>query len=198
MGNQDWWDEVYSGPREEIPWDIGVPSEHLIDLVEKKKLKPCQALDICCGTGTEAIYLAKKGFEVSAIDVSKKAIKIAELKAEEAKVNVDFRVGNVLEMPFQDESFDFVNDRGCFHAFAPEYRKWFADEVSRVMKARGRYLLRCFSDKEPGDWGPHRISRQEIRNTFSDLFEICSVGDVELRGRKGSHMGYRCLMKKKG
>lgn len=190
----DWWNEVYSS-REEIPWDIGVPSEQLVKLIEKREIKPCSALDICCGTGTEAIYLAKNGFEVSAIDISKEAIKIAQNKAREAKVKVDFRVGNVLELPFQNDSFGFVSDRGCFHVFAPEYRKWFADEIHRVMKRGGIYLLRCFSEKEPGGWGPCRISKQEITDTFSN-FEISSIEDVTLHGRKGSHKGYKCLMRK--
>lgn len=191
----DWWDEVYSGPREEIPWDIGVPSEQLVTLIEKREIKPCPALDICCGTGTEAIYLAKNGFEVSAIDISGEAVKIAQKKAREAKVKVDFRVGNVLELPFQNDSFGFVNDRGCFHVFAPEYRKWFVDEIYRVMERGGIYLLRCFSEKEPGDWGPCRISKQEIVRTFSN-FKISSIEDIVLRGRKGSHRGYMCSMRK--
>ncbi len=194
MTNEDWWDEVYSGPREEIPWDIGMPSEQLVELIEKGEIKPCPALDICCGTGSEAIYLAENGFEVSAIDISGEAIKIAEEKAREAKVKVDFRAGSVLEIPFQDSSFGFVNDRGCFHVFAPEYRKWFADEIYRVMKLKGIYLLRCFSDKEPSNWGPYRISKQEIINTFSK-FEI-NIEDITLQGRKGSHRGYKCLMRK--
>lgn len=189
----DWWNEIYRG-REEIPWEIGVPSEHLVELVEKGEIKPCPALDVCCGTGTEAIYLAKNGFEVSAIDISREAIKIAEKKAREARVKADFRVGNVLELPFQDDSFGFVNDRGCFHVFSPEYRKWFADEIHRVMKRGGIYLLRCFSEKEPGNWGPYRISRQEIVRTFSN-FEI-NIEDVILHGKKGSHRGYKCLMRK--
>jgi len=189
----NWWNEVYRKP-EGIPWDIDVPSEELVELIEKGEIKPCTALDVCCGTGTEAIYLVKNGFEVSAIDISKEAIRIAEKNAEEAKVKVDFRVGSVLELPFQDNSFGFVNDRGCFHVFAPEYRKWFADEIHRVMKLGGIYLLRCFSDKEPGDWGPYRISKQEITSTFSN-FEI-SIEDIKLHGRKGSHRGYRCMMKK--
>ncbi len=191
----DWWNEVYRKPREEIPWDIDVPSEQLVGLIEKGEIKSCPALDICCGTGTEAIYLAENGFEVSAIDISGEAIKIAEEKAREAKVKVDFRVGSVLELPFQNNSFGFVNDRGCFHVFAPEYRKWFADEIHRVMERGGIYLLRCFSEKEPGGWGPYRISKQEIVRTFSN-FKISSIEDVILHGRKGSHRGYMCSMRK--
>ncbi|MDI6654473.1 MAG: class I SAM-dependent methyltransferase [Candidatus Hydrothermarchaeota archaeon] len=189
----NWWNEVYRKP-EEIPWDIDVPSEELVELIGKGEIKPCPALDVCCGTGTEAIYLVKNGFKVSAIDISKEAIEIAEKKAEEAKVKVDFRVGNVLELPFQDNSFGFVNDRGCFHVFAPEYREWFADEIHRVMKPRGIYLLRCFSDKEPCSWGPYRISKQEITRTFSN-FEV-GIEDIKLQGKKGAHRGYRCVMKK--
>lgn len=191
-----WWDEVYAGAREKIPWDIGVPSEHLVDAVEEEEIKPGAALDICCGTGTEAIYLAQKGFSVSAIDVSRRAIEIARKKAIEAGVKIDFRVGSILEMPFEDESFDLVNDRGCFHVFAPEYRKWFVEEVGRVMRKGGIYLLRCFSEKEPEGPGPRRISREELLNTFSGAFEITSIDEIELRGRNTRHRGYRCMMKR--
>ena len=105
---KEWWDEVYSGDPSDIPWDTGIPSEELKTFIEKELIRPCRALDICCGTGTEAIYLAKKGFEVSGIDISEKAIEIAEKKAEEEKLIVDFKTGDVLNMPYPDNFFGFV------------------------------------------------------------------------------------------
>lgn len=82
-------------------------------------------------------------------------------------------------MPFKDDAFEFVNDNGCFHVFGPDYREEFAVEVGRVMRNNGKYLLRCFSDKQLGDYGPYRISRGIITDTFSHLFEIDEIEDIE-------------------
>ncbi|MFW6186060.1 MAG: class I SAM-dependent methyltransferase [Halobacteriota archaeon] len=191
---QNWWDRIYR--ERKPPWDSDEPSTHLTELVESGVLRPCRALDICCGKGTEAIYLAEKGFTVSGIDISSEAIKMAREKAKSSNVSVNFEVGDVLYMPFKDNSFEFVNDKGCFHVFGPHEREEFAVEVSRVLKEGGRYLLRCFSDKQPGDYGPYRISTEIIDNIFSSLFEIDEIKDVDL-GESGSPKGYRVLMTKK-
>lgn len=196
MTDKVWWDEVYRGARDDIPWDIGVPSEQLIKAMEGGEVRPCRALEVCCGTGTEAIYLAENGFTVSAIDVSKEAIKIARGKARKADARVGFAVASALEIPFGSESFGFVNDRGCFHVFPPEHRKAFASEICRMMLDDGLYLMRCFSEKEPGEWGPYRILKREIISAFS-AFEIIRINDTVLRGRMGAHKGYECLMRKR-
>ncbi len=191
---QNWWDRIYCEQRP--PWDSDEPSTHLVGLVEGGEVAPCKALDICCGKGTEAVYLAEKEFAVSGIDISSEAIRMAREKARDSGVSVDFRVGDVLHMPFKDNTFDFVNDKGCFHVFGPEERQKFALEVNRVMKNGGRYILRCFSDKQPGDYGPYRISTEIITDTFSTLFEIDEIKDVDL-GESGSPKGYKVLMTKK-
>ncbi len=191
---QNWWDKIYR--EQKPPWDNDEPSNHLVELIESGSVAPCKALDICCGKGTEAIYLAEKGFTVTGIDISSEAIKMAREKAKESGVNVDFGVGDVLNMPYEDNNFDFVNDKGCFHVFGPDDREMFAAEVSRVMNDEGVYMLRCFSDKQPGDYGPYRISREIIDNTFTPFFEIDEIKEVDL-GENGSPRGYRVLMTKK-
>ncbi|MFO7967808.1 MAG: class I SAM-dependent methyltransferase [Archaeoglobaceae archaeon] len=193
---QNWWDRIYR--EQKPPWDSDEPSTHLVEVIESGEVTPGtgKALDICCGKGTEAVYLAEEGFTVSGIDVSAEAIKMAKEKAESVNVDVDFRVGDVLHMPFKNDSFEFVNDKGCFHVFGPEDRKGFAVEVSRVMKGGGRYMMRCFCDKQPGDYGPYRISREIIIDTFSSLFEIDDIKEVDL-GESGSPKGYRVLMTKR-
>jgi SAM-dependent methyltransferase len=197
MTNKDWWERIYQGVEGEIPWDIGVPSEHLIRNLENVEVSVCRALDVCCGTGTEAIYLAEKGFLVSAIDISREAIRIAEEKARRADVGVGFAVGSALKIPFGRDLFGFVNDCGCFHVFPPEQRETFVMELFRVMAPDGLYLMRCFSYKEPGQRGPYRLSRKEILDVFSMLFEVISIKNTVLQGGMRSHKGYECLMRKK-
>jgi len=131
------WNAIYRGGREEIPWDIGVASEGLIKAVTKGEIKPCRVLDVGCGTATEAIYLAINGFSVFAIDFSYTAIRIAREKTSGSGATVNLAVASLPQIPFQNDSFDFVNDRGCFHIFSPEQRENFALEIQRVMRNRG-------------------------------------------------------------
>jgi ubiquinone/menaquinone biosynthesis C-methylase UbiE len=190
------WDEIYSKyDLAEIPWHSDKPDRELIDLIENKIIKPCVVLDLGCGAGTDAIYLASKGFEVIALDISQEAIRIAKERAENAGVKVKFIVGNFLEIKLNAESFDFINDRGCFHHIETSCREDFAIKINRILKPNGYYYLRCWSDKEEErERGPYRISEDDIKNTFSKYFKVGAIKDFRFGG-KGAR-GYVCLMKK--
>lgn len=190
------WEEIYSRYNlAEIPWHSDEPDQELIDLIENKKIKPRLVLDVGCGAGTDAIYLASKGYEVIAIDVSHEAIRIARERAEKAKVKVNFIADNFLEVELHNKRFDFINDRGCFHHINPFDREKFAIKINDVLKSNGYYYLRCWSDKEEeSDRGPYRISKEEIKNTFSKFFKVGVIQDFRFAG-KGAR-GYACLMGK--
>ncbi len=103
------WEEIYSRHNlAEIPWHSDKPDRELIDLIENKKIKPYFVLDVGCGAGTDAIYLASKGCKVTAIDVSHEAIMIARERAEKAGLEINFIAGNFLDVEFDNESFDFI------------------------------------------------------------------------------------------
>ena len=189
------WEQRYS--EDNIPWDLGKPYKQLVDYVNENR--PSRALDVGCGTGTDAIYLAQNGFNVSAIDISGEAVRIAETKAQKAEVSIDFRLSNVLDMPFEDGTFEFTHDNGCFHSFegsSSEESNWktYVKEMHRVMKPRARYLMKCFSE-EPSN--PHRLSQKTIRQYFSGNFNILYMRPVVIKGKHGNHEGYSCLMERK-
>ena len=78
----NWWDlAYYSG----APWDSGDPADELVELVQSGRMKAGRALDIGCGTGTNVLYLAEKGFDVSGVDISKIAIRKVIAKARETQ-----------------------------------------------------------------------------------------------------------------
>jgi ubiquinone/menaquinone biosynthesis C-methylase UbiE len=190
------WEKIYSDYHlTEIPWHSDKPDQELIDLIESKEINPSLVLDVGSGSGTDAIYFASIGCEVTAIDISHEAIKIAQERAEKAKVKVNFIAANFMEFDFQDQRFDFISDRGCFHHIHPNDREIFAVRINDLLKNNGFYFLRCWSDKEEEtERGPYRLSKDEIRNTFLKFFKVGEIKDFRFGGRGAR--GYACLMKK--
>ena len=193
--NRD-WEKIYSDyDLTEIPWHSEKPDQELIDLVESKEIASHLVLDVGCGAGTDAMYFASLGHEVTAIDISHEAIRIAQARAEEAKVKVNFIAANFWECDFHDKKFDFINDRGVFHHINPNDRERFALKINDLLVSNGFYFLRCWSDKEAEtERGPFRLSKDEIRNTFSKFFRLGEIKDFRFGGRGAR--GYVCLMKK--
>jgi SAM-dependent methyltransferase len=110
------WDRVYHEcPLGKLPWESGKPRPILVQVIEGGLVKPGKALDICCRAGTNTVYIAKKGFEATGLDISHKAIEYGREKALEAGVKIRWIVGNALGFPFEDGEFDFVFDMGYFY-----------------------------------------------------------------------------------
>src|SRR3989304_627116 len=97
----DEWDQIYRRyPLEELGWELGRPRPILVEFIEKGLIKKGKALDICCGAGTNTVYLAEKGFDVTGIDISPKAIEYAKAKAAQVKLKILFMVQDFLQLPF--------------------------------------------------------------------------------------------------
>ena len=193
--NRD-WEKIYSEYHlTEIPWHSDKPDQELIELIENKGIKPSLVLDVGCGAGTDAIYLASIGCKVTAIDVSHEAIRIAQERAARTGVKVDFIPDNFMKFDFHDNRFDFINDRGFFHDINPHDREKFAVKINYLLKINGLYFLRCWSDKEEESVrGPYRISKDEIRNTFSKFFKVGEIKNFRFGGRGAR--GYAYLMRR--
>ena len=170
------WEDAY---KTVPPWDVGRPQPAFVELVRTGELNGDKVLDVGCGTGENALYLAEKGFTVIGVDLTNRAISAAKAKAAEKKLKVDFREGNALSLDFKDSAFDNVIDSGLFHTFADDDRPVYAREIARVLAGRGKYFMLCFSEKEPTNWGgPRRVTRKEIESTFSPLFNINYIQDA--------------------
>src|SRR5437879_3496719 len=119
MSDAEHWDKRY---REgESPWDTGRPSSELVRVVREEGIAPCRALELGCGTGASAVWLAQQGFDVTALDLSPMAIERAQHRADDAGVRVHFLAADVLQpLPELTGPFDFFFDRGCYHAVRRE------------------------------------------------------------------------------
>ncbi len=169
------WDAAYREGRRP-PWDVGRPSSDLVRVVEQGTVKPCRAVELGCGTGTDAIYLAERDFEVTAIDLAPTALSIAERKALEAGVKVRWLLADVLAPP-KLQPFDFVYDRGCYHGLRKQHAAKYVETLRRLSRPGTLVLILAGNANEPPPHsGPPRVTEEEIRGDFSKLFEI-----VELR-----------------
>ena len=135
-------------------------------------------LDVGCGTGENILYFASLGHEVWGIDSAPLAIERAQLKAAERSLSAQFLVYDALDLVSLGRTFDTVIDSGLFHVFSDEQRPLFVASLAQVLRPGGRYFMQCFSDKQPGDWGPRRVSQAEIRDAFSTGWSIDSIEEA--------------------
>lgn len=169
------WDERYQ--EGDLPWDSGRPDEHLVRLVGDHPIPPGRVLEVGCGTGTNAIWLAQQGFDVVATDFSATALEAARAKAAEAGATVVFLEGS---FPEEQAPFDLVFDRGCFHCLENHAaRTDFATSAAARLTPAGLWLsLIGSTDGPPRDHGPPRISATAVVSALETRFEILSLEDV--------------------
>ena len=153
------------------PWDIGRPQPAIMRLAETGQITG-SVLDVGCGTGENVLYLAERGFAASGVDGAPSAIRKARAKAKQRGLNASFEVSDALNLSVPERPFDTVIDSGLFHVFPDEDRLRFAGSLGRVVRLGGTYFLMCFSDQQPGEWGPRRVTQAEIRSVFSDGWHV--------------------------
>jgi methyl halide transferase len=157
-----------------IPWDSGKPSEELVRHLDAGKLAGKTVLEIGCGTGTNAIEMARRGFNVTAVDYVEQAIDAARAKANSAKVNIDFRVADVLKTDLGGP-YDILFDRGVYHHLRTVDLKAFQEFLKRVTRSGSRWLSLAGNAKEKMDPGPPVVTEDEIRSELGSLFEIAEL-----------------------
>lgn len=156
------------------PWDIGRPQPVFARLAQAGVIRG-RVLDAGCGTGEHALMVAGLGLAVTGIDAAPSAIAAAKRKAAERGFAVRLLVWDALELAGLGEQFDTVLDSGLFHIFDDERRARYVEALAVVVPPGGQYLMCCFSDRQPGDWGPRRVSQAEIRASFGSGWRVDSI-----------------------
>src|SRR6266567_364886 len=158
------FDAMYEGTP---PWDIGRPQGAFVRLEAEGQIRS-PVLDVGCGTGENALYLAARGHEVVGVDLVERAIAKASAKAEERGLAVRFEIADALALEGLGRSFATAIDSGVFHVFDDVERARYVASLARAVAPGGRYFMLVFSHLEPTDWGgPRRIRREEIEAAFA-------------------------------
>jgi len=139
----DVWDEQYRSGGYHDRWERAQAAPELVGAVASLSLpRHAPVLDIGCGAGSDAIFLAECGYQVIGVDFSPEALKLAKQKADAANSVVNWRHGSALDLPVESSSIAFAADRGCFHHIQRTDRARYADEIFRVLQPGGCLLLR--------------------------------------------------------
>jgi SAM-dependent methyltransferase len=180
MSQTDWNARYAAG---DLPWDTGRPAEHLVELTERGTIPVGRALEIGCGTGTNALWLASRGFDVLAVDVSPLAIERARSKAAAASAGrCRFEVLDFLASDPPGGPFQFIFDRGCFHVFdGAKSRARFAARVAELLAPGGLWLsLIGSTEGPPRETGPPRRSARDVMNALEPSLELLLLRAIEL------------------
>lgn len=171
------------------PWNRDAVPTRVVEVVGERS-SAGRALDLGCGTGRDAVYLAEHGWTVTGVDGVEQAIEAASERSQSAGVDVDWIVGDVaqLETLGLGDGFDFVLDRGCFHGLSNRERERCAHGVTGLTGPGARLLLFAFQPRTLG-LGPRGITAEEVQAKFGPSWDVVSVTPDTDPGRSPPWLG---------
>ena len=157
----------YSAPR--APWDIGRPQQAFVEAADEIRGR---VIDIGCGTGDLALWLAEQERTVTGVDFLEKPLDVARRKAAQRGLTVNFLQMDALAVGEIPERFDAATDCGLFHTFDDVGRSAYVAALTRLLEHGARLFLLCFADTEPGEHGPRRVSESDLREAFAAGWQV--------------------------
>ena len=198
------WDQRYI--QSDTPWDSGVPSQQLQSFLAEGKVKPGRVLELGCGTGTNALFLAQLGFDVTAVDLSKAALEHAREKAAQAKVKINFVEADVTAMPPDlGGPFPFVFDRETYHIVRKINLSCFQTMLANMVEPAGFYLVLAGNANtlDAPEKGPPIVRAAEVAselelNSF-DLIELKQTvfHGVKIEGKEFTPLAWSALFQRR-
>jgi methyl halide transferase len=161
------------------PWDSGLVDRDLRDYVDsgtpapELAAKPCRAVELGCGTGINALFLAESGFQVTAVDFAANAVAAARRRAEAAKQSIEFVTGDVTNLTEVAGPFEFVFDRGCYHSVRRAGGLGgFLKTLDRLTITGSRVLILAGNPDAGEPFGPPKVTAVELCTDFERHFRI--------------------------
>ena len=177
------WNQRYIN--KDTPWDSGTRSELLVQFLKQGWVKAGRALELGCGTGTNSIFLAQSGFQVTAVDLSEEALRQARVKAEQARVSINFIQADITALPDIGAPFPFVFDRGTYHIVRNINLKAIQAMLCRIIAPGGLYFVLAGNANEypMPEKGPPRVTASDMcAELESDAFDLVRLEEDHFQG----------------
>jgi SAM-dependent methyltransferase len=197
MDNAAHWDDRYRTGN--TPWDTGRPSAELARVLVAQKILPGRAIEFGSGSGTNALYLARQGFDVTAVDVSTLAISAAAERARQAGLSVRFIAADLLDPPDLGGPFDFFFDRGCYHVVRRLDVQKFVATLCRFTRPGSLGLVLTGNARRPREPGPPVVSEADIRTELGQAFDILRLEEFHFSQEDKDgvpFLGWSCLLRR--
>ncbi len=190
------WDAVYRHGTP--PWETGRVSSELVRVLDEGLIRPGSVLELGCGTGADAVLLAQRGFDVTAVDSAPMAIERARGRAEQEDALIRFVMDDVFRFTQSAETFDLVYDAGFYHFIRLAALDQLLDMLWHITRPDSFYLTLVGSTGEEAEGGPPQVSEQEIRGELGRLFEFVHLRPFrfESPSREEGYAGWSCLMRR--
>ena len=198
MSGIDWDVHYKSG---QPPWENGMPSEELRRVIGEQKLLPGRVIELGCGTGINAVWLAQQGFDVTAIDFNALAIEKAGRRAEKANASVRFVLADVLDLPKEFGTFPFFFDRGCYHAVRRNDVAAYLRTLQQITAPGSIGLVLTGNARDPHEpgKGPPVVSAEEIHAELGSAFEILQLREFffdQVEAFDVRFLAWSCLLRR--
>ncbi|RIW37424.1 class I SAM-dependent methyltransferase [Bacillus salacetis] len=186
------WDAFYTDRNKKIPFFSDKPDENLAGYISNGYISKGSVLELGCGPGRNALFLAAEGFHVDAVDSSQEGIKWARERAGKKGLEVNFFLEDIFKFSKEEREYDFVYDSGCFHHIPPHRRMDYLTLVDSALKPGGCFALTTFMENGPlggssiSDWEVYRqrsmrgglgYSEEKLKSVFS-RFEPIEIRDM--------------------
>ncbi|MCK6371041.1 MAG: methyltransferase domain-containing protein [Gammaproteobacteria bacterium] len=179
---------------QDLPWHREEPPELLVRALAGRDA-PGTALDVGCGAGTYSLYLARRGFRVTAIDFMPQAVAMLRRRAAVDGLDIDAVEADITRWE-PPHPYDVVLDVGCLHSLGGDMRRIYRSQLLKWLAPGGDFVLTHCGRRGWWDWwpiGPHRIRSDEITALFAPEVRLHSV-DSELMTRMPLFMGRTALV----
>ena len=197
----DWQERYVTG---DTPWDSGEPSKELERILNEGSVRPCRALELGCGTGTNAVFLAGRGFDMTATDLVPLALDAARQRAEQAGASVRFFEADFFALPDIGPPFPFVFDRGLYHVLRNVNVVRYCEIVANLTEPGGLYLTLAGNANEPNppEGGPPRVHAHDICQELGSHLELVQLREfrfdgVRVQGRDIRPLAWSALLRRK-
>jgi SAM-dependent methyltransferase len=190
---EPFWNNFYSDRERGIPFFVEYPDENLVSYFTKNMIGSGKVLELGSGNGRNAVYFAKQGCDVDAVDISAESISWGQEIAQKHNVKINFIHSSVYDLCVDRGTYDIVYDSGCLHHIPPHRRIGYIDLIKSSLKPGGHFALTCFrpgfeadgGGNSQSDWEVYRVgsmrgglaySKEKIIELFQDSFDV-----IELR-----------------